>query len=31
VNCLSEVRHSRMLLAGIPGVRDWTRDKNIRG
>jgi hypothetical protein len=27
-----EVRHSRMLLAGIQaGCSDWTPDKNIRG
>jgi len=24
-------RHSRMLLAGIQVISDWTPDKNIRG
>jgi hypothetical protein len=26
-----EVRHFRMLLAGIQSISDWTPDKNIRG
>ena len=26
-----EVRHSRELLAGIQGNRNWTPDQNIRG
>jgi hypothetical protein len=26
-----EIRHSRMLLAGIQRISDWTPDQNVRG